>query len=111
VVTAVSVIKTAEAWQGKEDIHHLHGTQSRKEPGGCALVENPYAAIFTDVARVKTSDSRVAGKTSVYIFPDLDAGNTACKAVQRPVNVPAAPYVKNLTLSGLCFCLPGSDIY
>jgi phosphate acetyltransferase len=41
------------------------------------------------VARIKLKDSRVAGRATVYIFPDLDAGNTAYKAVQRSANVPA----------------------
>ncbi len=47
------------------------------------------AAVSEDVARVKIKDSAVAGKATVYIFPDLDAGNTAYKAVQRSANVPA----------------------
>jgi phosphate acetyltransferase len=55
------------------------------------------AAISADVARIKTSDSKVAGKASVYIFPDLDAGNTAYKAVQRSANVPAiGPIVQGM---------------
>jgi phosphate acetyltransferase len=47
------------------------------------------AAISEEVARVKIRDSSVAGKATVYIFPNLDAGNTAYKAVQRAANVPA----------------------
>jgi phosphate acetyltransferase len=55
------------------------------------------AATSTEVARVKLSDSKVAGKATVYIFPDLDAGNTAYKAVQRSANVPAiGPIVQGL---------------
>jgi len=55
------------------------------------------AAISADVARIKTSDSKVAGKASVYIFPDLDAGNTAYKAVQRSAHVPAiGPIVQGM---------------
>lgn len=55
------------------------------------------AAISAEVARVKITDSKVAGKASVYIFPDLDAGNTAYKAVQRSANVPAiGPIVQGL---------------
>jgi phosphate acetyltransferase len=55
------------------------------------------AAISAEVARVKIRDSKVAGKASVYIFPDLDAGNTAYKAVQRSANVPAiGPIVQGL---------------
>ncbi len=55
------------------------------------------AAMSEEVARVKIRDSKVAGKASVYIFPDLDAGNTAYKAVQRSANVPAiGPIVQGL---------------
>jgi phosphate acetyltransferase len=41
------------------------------------------AAWDAEVARVKLLESRIAGNTTVYIFPDLDAGNIAYKAVQR----------------------------
>jgi CheY-like chemotaxis protein len=56
------------------------------------LIEGPIqydAAVSEEVARIKLKDSRVAGRATVYIFPDLDAGNTAYKAVQRSANVPA----------------------
>jgi phosphate acetyltransferase len=41
------------------------------------------AAIDPDVARLKQPGSPVAGTATVFIFPDLDAGNIAYKAVQR----------------------------
>lgn len=41
------------------------------------------AAWDAEVARIKLPQSRIAGKTTVYIFPDLNAGNIAYKAVQR----------------------------
>ncbi len=47
------------------------------------------AATSEEVAKVKLRDSEVAGKATVYIFPSLDAGNTAYKAVQRSAKVPA----------------------
>jgi phosphate acetyltransferase len=55
-------------------------------------VEGPIqydAAVSEEVGRTKMKDSRVAGRANVFIFPDLDAGNTAYKAVQRSANVPA----------------------
>jgi phosphate acetyltransferase len=47
------------------------------------------AAISPDVARTKLKGSEVAGKATVYIFPDLDSGNIAYKAVQRSANIAA----------------------
>jgi len=49
-------------------------------------VEGPIqydAAIDADVARLKLPGSEVAGHATVFIFPDLNAGNNAYKAVQR----------------------------
>jgi len=41
------------------------------------------AAVMVDVAKSKAPNSPVAGKATVLIFPDLNAGNTGYKAVQR----------------------------
>ncbi len=41
------------------------------------------AAVDPDVARTKLPDSPVAGKATVFIFPDLNTGNNTYKAVQR----------------------------
>ena len=41
------------------------------------------AAIDTTVASKKMPDSEVAGKATVFIFPDLNTGNNTYKAVQR----------------------------
>ncbi len=49
------------------------------------------------MAKVKLKNSEVAGKATVYIFPDLNAGNTVYKAVQRTAQVPAiGPVVQGL---------------
>jgi phosphate acetyltransferase len=50
------------------------------------LVEGPIqydAAVEPSVAATKMRDSPVAGQATVLIFPDLNAGNNAYKAVQR----------------------------
>lgn len=41
------------------------------------------AAIMPDVAKSKAPNSPVAGQANVFIFPDLNTGNTTYKAVQR----------------------------
>ena len=49
-------------------------------------VEGPIqydAAIDPDVARTKLPDSPVAGRATVFVFPDLNTGNNTYKAVQR----------------------------
>ncbi|MBV9998077.1 MAG: phosphate acetyltransferase [Verrucomicrobia bacterium] len=45
------------------------------------------AAFIPEVARAKAPDSPVAGRATVFIFPDLNTGNTTYKAVQRSANV------------------------
>ena len=45
------------------------------------------AACTADVAATKAPNSPVAGKANVFIFPDLNTGNTTYKAVQRSANV------------------------
>ncbi len=45
------------------------------------------AAAIASVARSKRPGSTVAGRASVFIFPDLDTGNTTYKAVQRSAQV------------------------
>ena len=49
-------------------------------------VEGPIqydAAVDVGVARTKLPDSAVAGRATVFVFPDLNTGNTTYKAVQR----------------------------
>jgi phosphate acetyltransferase len=50
------------------------------------LLEGPIqydAAIDPEVARTKLPNSPVAGRATVFIFPDLNTGNNTYKAVQR----------------------------
>lgn len=45
------------------------------------------AAIMENVAKKKAPDSPVAGQATVFVFPDLNTGNTTYKAVQRSADV------------------------
>jgi phosphate acetyltransferase len=54
------------------------------------LIDGPLqydAATIKEVAESKAPDSRVAGRATVFIFPDLNTGNTTYKAVQRSAEV------------------------
>jgi phosphate acetyltransferase len=64
------------------------------------LVEGPIqydAAVDASVAALKMPESDVAGQATVFIFPDLEAGNVAYKAVQRAANaVAVGPVLQGL---------------
>jgi len=54
------------------------------------LIDGPLqydAASVPSVGRQKAPDSKVAGQANVFVFPDLNTGNTTYKAVQRSANV------------------------
>ncbi|WP_067508002.1 phosphate acetyltransferase [Actinoplanes sp. TFC3] len=63
-------------------------------------VEGPIqydAAIDPAVAATKLPDSDVAGKATVFVFPDLNTGNNTYKAVQRSANaVAVGPVMQGL---------------
>ncbi|MFI7510129.1 MULTISPECIES: phosphate acetyltransferase [Micromonospora] len=64
------------------------------------LVEGPIqydAAIDPQVAATKLPDSPVAGRATVFIFPDLNTGNNTYKAVQRSAGaVAVGPVMQGL---------------
>jgi phosphate acetyltransferase len=54
------------------------------------LIDGPLqydAAFIPAVAKTKAPESPVAGRATVFVFPDLNTGNTTYKAVQRSANV------------------------
>jgi phosphate acetyltransferase len=54
------------------------------------LIDGPMqydAAIMESVAAQKAPNSKVAGQATVFIFPDLNTGNTTYKAVQRSADL------------------------
>ena len=55
------------------------------------------AAVDMEVARTKMPESKVAGRATVFIFPDLNTGNNTYKAVQRSANaVAVGPILQGL---------------
>jgi len=64
------------------------------------MVEGPIqydAAVDVDVARSKLPGSDVAGRATVFIFPDLNTGNNTYKAVQRSAGaVAVGPVLQGL---------------
>ena len=65
-------------------------TRLAKEKRPDLLIDGPLqydAAVMEDVARSKAPNSPVAGKATVFIFPDLNTGNTTYKAVQRSADL------------------------
>ena len=80
---------TGESGKGVEVDKIKEATMIAKEMRPDFKVEGPIqydAAIDPEVARLKLPNSEVAGRATVFIFPDLNAGNNAYKAVQRAAN-------------------------
>ena len=73
-----------------EKVRSATGIVAQKRPD--LLVEGPIqydAAIDMTVAKQKMPESQVAGRATIFIFPDLNTGNNTYKAVQRSANVVA----------------------
>ncbi|MEE4242469.1 MAG: phosphate acetyltransferase [Desulfopila sp.] len=70
-----------------EDVDKVkRATEIAKRKAPELLLEGPIqydAAVDATVARAKMPESRVAGRATVFIFPDLNTGNNTYKAVQR----------------------------
>ncbi|MDQ4048228.1 MAG: phosphate acyltransferase, partial [Actinomycetota bacterium] len=77
---------TGESGKG-EDVDAVRAaTQVVRERRPDLKVEGPIqydAAVEPAVASKKLPDSEVAGQATVFVFPDLETGNIAYKAVQR----------------------------
>lgn len=95
---------TGESGQGADVDKVREATQLAQkmiaEAGLNIPIEGPLqydAAIDPAVARTKLPGSEVAGRATVYIFPDLNTGNNTYKAVQRSANaVAVGPVLQGL---------------
>jgi phosphate acetyltransferase len=83
---------TGESGKGTDVVKVRTATEIVRQKHPELKVEGPIqydAAIEPTVARQKMPDSEVAGKATIFIFPDLNTGNNTYKAVQRAANVVA----------------------
>ena len=83
---------TGESGHGPDVDRVREATRLVRERRPDLKVEGPIqydAAIDATVAKVKMPGSEVPGQATVFIFPDLNAGNNAYKAVQRAANAVA----------------------
>ncbi|WP_394204109.1 phosphate acetyltransferase [Shewanella waksmanii] len=65
-------------------------TRIAKEKRPDLVIDGPLqydAAVMPNVAQSKAPDSPVAGQATVFVFPDLNTGNTTYKAVQRSADL------------------------
>ena len=89
---AMCSYSTGESGQGTEVDKVRQATRIARERRPDLKIEGPIqydAAADAGVARTKLPDSEVAGKATVFIFPDLNTGNNLYKAVQRSANAVA----------------------
>jgi phosphate acetyltransferase len=81
---------TGESGSGEDVDKVREATRIARERRPDLLLDGPLqydAATNVDVARAKAPNSPVAGRATVFVFPDLNTGNTTYKAVQRSANV------------------------
>lgn len=77
---------TGGSGSGQDVEKVILATRLAREKYPDLLLEGPLqydAAIDPIVARTKLPKSRVAGRATVFVFPDLNTGNNTYKAVQR----------------------------
>lgn len=81
---------TGSSGHGAEVDKVREATRIAQERAPELLIDGPMqydAAAVESVGKKKAPDSNVAGRATVFIFPDLNTGNTTYKAVQRSAHV------------------------
>ena len=79
---------TSGAGSDVEKVREATRLAQEKRPD--LMIDGPLqydAAVMADVAKSKAPNSPVAGRATVFIFPDLNTGNTTYKAVQRSADL------------------------
>jgi len=81
---------TGDSGTGADVDKVREATRIAKQRAPDLLIDGPLqydAAATESVGRQKAPDSPVAGRATVFVFPDLNTGNTTYKAVQRSARV------------------------
>ncbi len=99
-IVAMLSYSTGSSGSGEDVEKVAKATELVKELRPDLLVEGPIqydAAIDKKVAKKKLPNSKVAGRATVFIFPDLNTGNNTYKAVQRSSNaIAVGPVLQGL---------------
>ena len=83
---------TGESGKGADVEKVREATQIARQLRPDLKLEGPIqydAAVDPEVARIKMPHSEVAGRATVFVFPDLNTGNNTYKAVQRSASAVA----------------------
>lgn len=89
-IVAMISYSTLGSGSGSDVEKVREATEIAKKLAPDLIIDGPLqydAASNRDVAATKAPDSQVAGRANVFIFPDLNTGNTTYKAVQRSAGV------------------------
>lgn len=81
---------TGSSGSGADVEKVINATERVKAKRPDIIIDGPLqydAAIMETVAKKKAPNSPVAGQATVFIFPDLNTGNTTYKAVQRSADL------------------------
>ncbi|WGV99396.1 phosphate acetyltransferase [Vibrio sp. YMD68] len=81
---------TGESGKGADVDKVREATKIAQQKRPDLIIDGPLqydAAIMENVAASKAPNSPVAGKATVFVFPDLNTGNTTYKAVQRSADL------------------------
>ncbi|MEZ9231249.1 phosphate acetyltransferase [Vibrio amylolyticus] len=81
---------TGESGKGADVDKVREATKIAQDKRPDLIIDGPLqydAAIMENVAASKAPNSPVAGKATVFVFPDLNTGNTTYKAVQRSADL------------------------
>lgn len=89
-IAMISFSTGSSGGSGDEVTKVMEATRIAQERAPHLAIDGPLqydAASVESIGRSKAPDSKVAGQATVFVFPDLNTGNTTYKAVQRSANV------------------------